>query len=170
MQGADYVIVLVLSISLVLGFIRGFVREAVLLLAWLAGIWCAWHYSYLVHPYLGGLLAEPGVQEWAGRIVVLFLVLLTGAALASVIAYATHKAVGLEFMDRLLGAAFGFVRGVIIVALAITAGRALQLDGESWWKRSKLMPLAGDVANVLQRYAEPEVKRLIKEAADAAEQ
>ena len=60
------------------GFSRGFIRESVALVAWLLGLWLAWHYAYLVNPWLGGALAEPGVREWTGRAIILVLVLLLG--------------------------------------------------------------------------------------------
>lgn len=168
MQGADYLIVLVLAVSVVLGLVRGFVREAILLLAWLVGIWAAWHFSYLVNPYLGGLLATPGVQEWAGRAVVLLVVLLLGTAIAALAGHLTHKAVGLAATDRLLGAVFGLARAAVIIALAVIAGRALELDGERWWQRSKLMPYAQASATVIERYAEPAVRQIIDEAGSRA--
>jgi membrane protein required for colicin V production len=168
MQGADYVIVVVLLISLVVGLVRGFVREAVMLIAWLVGIWAAWHFSYLMHPYLGGLLAQPGVQEWAGRAIVLLLVLLLGALLASLVSFLTHRAVGLGVTDRLLGGLFGLVRAAVVIGLAVTAGHAVKLDGENWWTRSRLMPYAELVAHWLERYAEPAVQQMLDEAGSKA--
>jgi len=47
----------------------------------LLGLWLAWHFAYVVNPWLGGALSEPGVREWTGRAIVLLLVLLAGAGL-----------------------------------------------------------------------------------------
>lgn len=168
MHGADYIISVVLFVSLILGFIRGFVRESIMLVAWLVGIWVAWHYAYLLSPYLGGLLGQPGAQQWAGRAIILVGALLFGSAVASLAAYFTHRAIGLEIGDRLLGAAFGFVRAVAVIGFGITVGHALELDGEAWWTRSRLVPYAEVVAHWLERYAEPSVERMIEEAAGKA--
>jgi membrane protein required for colicin V production len=59
MNGADYLILGVLAVSLLLGMYRGFVRESIGLLAWLGGLWLAWRYASLVEPFLGGALS-PG--------------------------------------------------------------------------------------------------------------
>ena len=75
MNGADHLFTVILLISLVLGCLRGFVREAISLLSWLIGLWLAWRFSYLLYPWMGGALAEPGIREWTGRAIVLFLTL-----------------------------------------------------------------------------------------------
>ena len=59
MNGADHLFAAILLISLVLGCLRGFVRESISLLSWLIGLWLAWHFAYLLYPWLGGALAEP---------------------------------------------------------------------------------------------------------------
>ena len=50
MNAADYLIVGVLLASMLLGMLRGFVREAVGLLAWLGGLWLAWRYAPSLEP------------------------------------------------------------------------------------------------------------------------
>ena len=44
MTGADVLIVLVLLGSTIIGLLRGFVREAVSLVFWVAAVWAAWKY------------------------------------------------------------------------------------------------------------------------------
>lgn len=153
MQGADYVIVAIAGISLVLGIVRGFVREAVALLAWLVGIWLAWRHSDFVYPYLGGLIETPTQQAWAARAVTLLLVLLAGALIGAILAWVTHTAAGLSVMDRVLGAVFGLTRAAIVIGLAVIVGQTLKLDGEPWWERASLMPYAEYVADWLKGYA-----------------
>jgi len=165
MDGADYLFVIILLISGALGGLRGFIRESISLLSWLIGLWLAWHFAYLLNPWLGGALAEPGVREWAGRAIVLFLVLLTGAGAGSVAAYFAHRATGLMVTDRLLGGLFGLMRGVVVIGLLVIAGRAVNLDTESWWQETRTMPVAETVANWLERYAEPAAADLLEQAA-----
>ena len=94
--------------------------------------------------------------------------LILGTGLASLASYLTQKAVGLAIIDRLLGGVFGLARAIVIIGVFTIVGRALELQGESWWQRSKLMPYAQMTANWLQRYAEPAVTDLIDAAADKA--
>jgi membrane protein required for colicin V production len=133
--------------------VRGFVREAVSLLAWLVGIWLAWRYSSFLHPYLGGILDTPEQKAWAARSIVMAVVLLAGALIGTILVWLTRTASGLSVMDRALGFVFGLTRGVIVVALGVMIGLVLEFDRERWWERSLLMPYAEVVAEWLQAYA-----------------
>ena len=112
MTGADVLIVLVLLGSTIIGLLRGFVREAVSLIFWVVAIWAAWKFGPVVEPHLGGLLAEPNVAPWVGRLVVLVLVLLLGWVVGLVVGYFAHS-LGLGVMDRVIGVLFGIVRDQI---------------------------------------------------------
>ena len=50
-------------------------------------------------------------------------------------------------MDRFLGSLFGFVRGILLVALAIIIGQFADLDEAGWWKSSFLIPHLETVAD-----------------------
>ena len=92
MDGADHLFAIILLVSGAVGFFRGFIRESIALASWLIGLWLAWHFAYIVNPWLGGALAEPGVREWTGRAVVLLLVLLFGALVGSVVSHYARRA------------------------------------------------------------------------------
>jgi membrane protein required for colicin V production len=165
MNGADHLFAAILLISLVLGCLRGFIREAISLLSWLIGLWLAWHFAYLLYPWLGGALAEPGIREWAGRAAVLFVVLLTGSAVGAITSHLIQRAAGLAVMDRIVGGLFGMARAVVVIGLLVIGGRAVNLDLEPWWQKTKSMPVAEAVANWLERYAEPAAADLLERAA-----
>jgi len=146
LTGADVLIILVLLGSTLVGLLRGFVREAVSLVFWIVAIWAAWKFGPLVEPHLGGLLADPKVAPWVGRLVVLVLVVLAGWVVGMLLSYFT-RSLGLGIMDRGLGLLFGVARGVVLVGLMMIGGELLHLNQEGWWHRSKLVPYgetAGD--------------------------
>jgi membrane protein required for colicin V production len=166
MNGADHQFAIIVLASGILGYIRGFIRESIALLTWLVALWLAWHFAYLVNPWLGVALGEPGIREWAGRAIVLLLVLVIGAGIGGTVAYFAHRAAGLAVMDRLIGAVFGLMRGLVIVGLIVIAARAVNLDGEEWWQKTRSMPAAEAIANWLERYAEPAADALLEKAAE----
>ena len=166
MSGADHLFAIILLASGVLGYVRGFIREAIALLTWLVGLWVAWHYAHLVDPWLGGALAEPGVREWAGRAAVLLVVLLVGAAVGSITVYFLRQAAGLAVTDRLLGALFGLMRGAVVIGLLVIGGRAVDLDLEPWWDKTRSMPVAEAVGNWLEDYAQPAATELYEQATE----
>ncbi|MGH8250812.1 MAG: CvpA family protein [Steroidobacteraceae bacterium] len=164
MNGADHLFAIILLISGGLGYFRGFIRESIALVTWLVALWVAWHFAYLVYPWLGGALAQPGIREWTGRAIVLFLILLIGAGIGAVVSHFARRAVGLAVPDRLLGTLFGLMRGAVIIGLLVIGGRAVNLDLEPWWERTRSMPAAEAIANWLERYAAPAAVELYEKA------
>jgi membrane protein required for colicin V production len=154
MNGADYLIVGVLAISMLLGLVRGFVRESIALLAWLGGIWLAWRYAALLQPQLEGMPGGEIAQIWAARAIILISVLILGWLLASILAYMLRHS-GLSIaVDRLLGMLFGVLRGAVVISVVILLAQFLQLEQTRWWKRSKLLPYATATAGWIQSFAE----------------
>jgi membrane protein required for colicin V production len=153
MHGADLLIVAIVGISVIMGTVRGFIREVVALVAWVVAIWAAWRFSGFLHPYLGGLLVSTEQKAWVARAVMLVLVLLLGALVGAILTWMTSTAAGPSVMNRVLGFAFGFVRGAIVAAFLVLLGQNLHFEREPWWEHSKLMPYAEQVANWLRAVA-----------------
>jgi membrane protein required for colicin V production len=149
LTGADVLIVLVLLGSTLIGVLRGFIREAVSLAFWIFAIWGAWRFGPAVEPHLGGLLADPSVAPWVGRLVILVLVLLLGWVVGMLLGYFT-RSLGLGPLDRVIGLFFGIVRGVVLVGLLIIGGELLHMNQEDWWNRSKLVPYGETVGDWLR--------------------
>jgi membrane protein required for colicin V production len=164
MNGADYLILGVLGLSMLLGLLRGFVREAVGLLSWLGGLWLAWRYAHVLEPYLAGRVGEPPISTWAARTLIVLAVLVIGWLIAGILSYMLRHS-GLSIMvDRLLGLVTGFIRGAVVVAVFVLLGEFVQLTQTSWWKGSRLMPYAAEGAGWLQSFAETGMSVLEKQA------
>lgn len=161
MNGADYLIVGVLFASMLLGMIRGFVREAVSLLAWLGGLWFAWRYAPQLEPYLGGMVGEPPVSTWAARVLIVLAILVLGWLVAGVLGYfLRHSALSL-MVDRLLGLLFGTVRGAVVIAVFVMLGQFVELNRVNWWMQSRLLPYASELASWIQSFAETGMKAVV---------
>lgn len=154
MNAADYLILGVLVFSMVIGMLRGFLREAVALIAWLCGLWLAWRYAPLLEPYLGGLLEREPFQTWTARAIILFGVLILGWLVSSVLAYALHHSNLSIMVDRLLGMLFGVLRGAVAVAVFVILAQLVRLDQVHWWQRSRLLPYAVEFAGWIRNFAE----------------
>ena len=149
MTGADVFLILVLLGSTIIGLLRGLVREAVSLLFWIVAIWAAWKLGSAVEPHLGGLLAEPIVAPWVGRLVILILVLLAGWVIGMLLSYFT-RSLGLGWIDRILGLLFGLLRGLVLMGLIIIGGELLNLHHAERWGRSKMVPFGETVGDWLR--------------------
>lgn len=149
LTGADVLILLILLGSTLIGVLRGFIREAVSVAFWILAIWAAWQFGPVVEPHLGGLLADPNIAPWVGRLVILILVLLVGWVAGMLLSYFT-RSLGLGPLDRVIGLMFGVVRGLVLVGLVVIGGELLHLNQEPWWGQSKLIPIGETVGDWLR--------------------
>jgi membrane protein required for colicin V production len=153
MTPVDYLIVGVCLVSAGVGLWRGLAKEALSLLTLLAAIWLAWRFAFVVEPYLGDWAGGPEVRIWVARLVLFVLVLAVGALVAW-LARTLIKHSGLTGVDRLFGAAFGLLRGVVVVGLAVIALEFAGLDQDPWWREARLRPYADRAAAAVRYYAE----------------
>lgn len=149
MNVTDYVVIAAIVISAIGGALRGFLREAVAVATWLVALFVAWHFSDLVEPHLGGLLAGSSVKPWAARIIIVVLILLLGAAVGALLGHFVRLSI-FSGLDRFLGLVFGLLRGVVLLGVFVILGQLLRLDDERWWTRSLLIPYGESVANGLR--------------------
>ncbi len=150
----DIIIIVVIVLSIAIGLWRGFIREVLSLLSWILAFWVAFSYTPVA-----GLYLEPHIETPVLRTLAAFSGLFLGTLLvASLASYLLHKmfaATGITRTDRTLGAAFGLLRGVVIVARLLTFGRLTALPEQAWWKQSILVdqfePVVALLVDVLPR-------------------
>lgn len=149
MNVTDYLVIAAVVVSAIVGAMRGFLREAIALLTWLLALFVAWHFSDLIEPHLGGLLAGSYVKPWAARVIIVLLILLLGAGIGGVLNHFVRLSI-FSGMDRLLGFVFGFLRGFVLLGVFVILAQLLRLDDEKWWRRSLLIPYGESIANGLR--------------------
>lgn len=146
MNVPDIVILVVVGFSSVFGLWRGFVREVLAVLAWIAAVMIARFYSPVLVPYLEGI-----TDSETGRSILAFALLGFGTLFIGslIIKFVTRliNMAGMQVTDRLLGTIFGFARGVIIVAVVVFFARE-RFATESWWADSRTIPY---VENVIEQ-------------------
>jgi membrane protein required for colicin V production len=149
MNVTDYLVIAGIVISAGVGAWRGFLREAVALFAWLIALFVAWHFSDLIAPHLGGLLAGSAVRVWAARALLIIVILLLGAGIGATLSHFVRLSI-FSGMDRFLGLIFGGLRGLVLFGVLVILGQLLRLEDERWWRHSLLMPYGISIANGLR--------------------
>lgn len=146
---ADIVIAVAVAISVIVGFARGFVKEAMSVASLLIAIWAAFNFGSHAATLSEDFLSSSGMQIWFGRILVFVVVLSIGGLLGWGIAKLVRLSV-LSGMDRTLGTFFGFARGVVLVAVFIIGGQYASFDQDNWWRDSRFIPHIAVVSDWLR--------------------
>ena len=115
MNPLDWTIALVLAISTITAFMRGLIRSLISLAGLLIGIFAACWYAPQAAVYFVRWITPFTFAEVVAFVLILAAVYIVAALLGRLLRSAAG-AVGLGFLDRLGGACFGFVRGVLLLA------------------------------------------------------
>jgi membrane protein required for colicin V production len=136
MAPLDWVLLAVLVASLVLGAWRGLVYEVLSVMSWIA----AFIVAQWLAPDLATMLPmgrSGQAVKYAAAFILIFVVVVFAGALLAWITKKLVEAVGLRPVDRILGAAFGVLRGaVLLMALAVVMNMT-PLTRAEWWIESK---------------------------------
>ena len=138
MTAADWVIVIVIAVSVLQAAISGFFHEAFGIAGLILGyLLAAWNYERLAARYAPYLKSM-----WLGEIaafLVIFLAVVLVAGLAGRIVRHIVKEAGLSFVDRILGGALGLLRGILMVAVVLMSMAAFT-PTSTWLEGSQLAP------------------------------
>lgn len=139
-NGADWAIVVVVLLSVLISLVRGFVREALSLLVWVAAFVVAFFFSERLAPLLGNFIELPSLRYLAA-FAILFVVTLIVGSVVNFLIVQLVKMTGLSAIDRLLGMMFGVCRGVLIALLIlIFLPKMIPVEQDPWWQQSRLIP------------------------------
>lgn len=131
MTAVDWIALAILAASLIMGLLRGFVREAFSLAAWVVAFLAARTFAPAVAGLIPGLDQE-GLRQAAAIVLVFVVVLIVAQLLAAALAKLMQLA-GLGGLDRMLGMLFGAGRAVVLlVLLTLVAGLTAMPRSEAW--------------------------------------
>lgn len=132
----DWILLTVLLVSLVVGAWRGLVYEVLSVLGWAASFYLAQWFA----PQVATLLPLQSVSEpvrYAAAFVLIFIAAVFAAGLLAFLLKKLVEAMGLRPVDRTLGAAFGLVRGLILLLAATVVISMTALKSGHWWLESQ---------------------------------
>jgi membrane protein required for colicin V production len=140
MNWLDWTILGILCVSTLISLKRGFVREALSLLAWVA--------AFLVATTLSGRLSAQFTElinndslRYASAYVLLFAATLMLGSLINMLLGQVIRFAGLTGADRVLGTVFGFTRGLVLVLVMMFVFQAvLNPEEQAFLNESRLRP------------------------------
>lgn len=139
MNWFDFTILGIIVFSAVISVVRGFVKEAISLVVWLSAFFIASQFYLDLAKYLSQI-ADTMIRNGVA-IAILFIGTLIAGALLNYVVSQLVKATGLSGTDRVLGAVFGALRGVLIASAALFFLDTFTPAADStWWNQSVLVP------------------------------
>lgn len=181
----DYIIVFIFGFSVISGFARGFVREMISLLVVVVAFVAATIYA---HPLALSFTSSAVVQNVVSTansatgvnasqpVSYLAIGISYGLVFAGV--YIIGSVIGfivnllfsfgaIGFINRILGAGFGAVRGFIITLVVIFMVQLTAANEQPWWKQSSLVPQFQPYVNELSTYVAPGLETIRQKAGDS---
>ena len=152
MNPLDLGVVAVIGLSAIFAFARGFVREALSIVAWVGAAFITLHIYTNVESAVEPMVHNPllsGLIGIAGTFIVCLIVLtvVTGIAARAV------RSTGLSPIDRTLGFVFGLLRGAFILSLAYLMLDMVQPnDRPQWLRDAKSAPYLEQGANLIRNF------------------
>lgn len=152
MNAVDIAIISVTGISCLFGLWRGFVKEVLSLVSWVAALLLARIYSETFSETLAGVISNEGARYLTAFVLIFIAVMMIGTLVNSIISKLL-SATGLNFVNRLFGGVFGIVRGAVIV-LVILFICNIFVSETALWQESQLIPYGMSAIDWSRTYIE----------------
>lgn len=135
----DVLFLAVLALSVLAGLVRGLVREALGLAVWVTALMAARALAQPVAERLAGWIDSFDARLVLGFVLVVLAVILLGGIVIRLL-HAAIEWVGMGFLNRLAGAAFGLVRGTAVLLVATVLLTLTPLEALDAWQEAALRP------------------------------
>ncbi len=131
----DYAVLTIIGLSIIFSVLRGMVREVLSLLGWFAAFYVGRTYTQQLLPMMPENIPTESLRVLAAFLV-LFLATLLLASLLSIALSAIMKKIGLGWLNRVLGALFGVVRGIFVVCVIVFLAGLTDVPKDARWRNA----------------------------------
>jgi len=155
----DYVVLVVFAISILLSIIRGIVREVLSIAGWIVAFVAASTYATDFEPFVPAEIG--GSLRIIAAFIIIFIATLLVAVLITMLLNSLIKNIGLGFIDRILGAFFGFARALIIVLVMVLIAGLTALPQQPLWQEAMFSETLVSVAEQVKTWLPDDLSRYI---------
>jgi membrane protein required for colicin V production len=125
MNWLDYVLLTIMVVTAIVGIFKGFIKQALGLVAVVAGLILACLYYEQTAAVFQTFVKNPLVSNFLGFVLIFVVVLIAGGILGHLL---TKAMIGpLALVNRLFGALFGFLKAVLICGILVFALVAFEI-------------------------------------------
>jgi membrane protein required for colicin V production len=157
MNPLDVLVIIVLGFCLVRGIFRGLVKEVSSIVGVLAGFYAAYTYYHFPGELLSKWISNPGYRNILGFLLIFLTVLVIVGVMGILIKYVL-KIAFLGWLDRVFGAGFAMIKGILIVAVIILLLTTFLPTGAPLVAESLLSPYVMRVSQVMIKIVPEEMK------------
>ena len=154
----DILIIIILLYCLVRGIFRGLLKEMSSLVGVLGGFYAAYTYYHEVGKLLNRWIADPNYVNILSFLLVFICVFLIISIIGIIIKYIL-KIVFLGWVDRVFGAVFGILKGILIASVLLIVFTAFLPDSSNIIKTSKTSHYLAGISNKMIKVTPKDLKR-----------
>lgn len=160
----DLLLLGVLAVSVVVGLWRGLVFELLSLAGWAVAYFGCPYVAPYIAAWLPAHRMGPSLIHVASLVIAFLLILLVWG-LAAKLLRALIRATPLSVVDRLGGAGFGVLRGVLVCLLVVVVVSMTPAVGSPTWQASQVAPWLQAMLHGLRPMLPADVVKLIPASA-----
>jgi membrane protein required for colicin V production len=131
----DYSVMVLIVLSIGLGFWRGFAYEFISLLGWIAAYFVARLFAADVTEYVPDFVSSITAKTTVAYACLFMATLLVGGIVAWLLSKVV-KFAGLGLMDGVVGGVFGFIRGLLLVLILVLLAGLTNLPKKPFWREA----------------------------------
>jgi len=158
MNPLDITFCIVIAFCLIRGAFRGIVKEASAIIGVFGGFFAAYNYYPLLADQLSRFIDSAAWLNIISFLVIFGAVFAAVSALGILVKYLL-KVVFLGWVDRLCGAGFGLVKGVLISAVVLMVFATFLDKGAPLIRQSKTAPYITIVSEALSGFASKDLRQ-----------
>jgi membrane protein required for colicin V production len=157
----DYIVIAIFAISVIVGLMRGLVKEVLSIAGWFVAMFVAKTYASQVVPFIPDSIPGDGLKVLAA-FVILFIASLLITGLISMAISSLFSGVGLGWLNNLLGGFFGFARGIMVASVIVFVLGFTSLPEDARWKNAMFSASIEKVVLTVLDYAPEYIREKVK--------
>lgn len=183
LNSVDFFVIFIFALSMLLGFMRGLLKEVISLITWIAASAVSTLFASKLATVFGATApsgemvgnaitgASQGTYTHFLALGISFIVLFVGTLFAgfivNTIIVGIMQGAFISLPNRLLGALFGLIRGFLVVIILMFLAELTPMGSQPSWQQSQFVKAFAPTVQWLQRLVQPGLK-IIREKAEGA--
>lgn len=139
MNEFDYATIALVAISVIVGIVRGAMREVINFAGWILAFVLAHAFAQNLAAYFADWMVDPIYRVVLAWLSIFVSILVISALLASLVSELVRK-LGLGGLNRIFGAIIGLLRGALVLLVLTLAAGMTKFPQSALWRNAAATP------------------------------